>query len=548
VRRLGDHASSGVGATLSGKVDAVCRELLDALGSDDSGRGTLGHIATAVYEATGVSVRCWYVDEDSGVPVATSSADGERGLEIAPERRGSGDEIALGAWRKGVSIRSSGPNGSRFAIPLGHESRTFAVLECVVPEGAVGAEDVEGVLEIVAPALGRILERAVRYDAMRREVARFRAAVESAVYVVIAIRPDGRIEYANGAATRTFGYELGGMIDSPVTCLLAGPISNVRRRFLPALVKRAVRELGERPVEVLGRRKDGHSIPLELTITSSSVDDKWTFTAVAREISHPKRSEGIVEDTHRVGRSAPRRRGTVDRDRRTMLHAVAHEIADPLAIVRGLSAWLLEDRPNDTPISQGDRREALERLSSAAERLSKLFDAFLDLERLDSGVLAPERRPIDIGRLVVEVVDEMAAGLPDVVVDVREPVVVPVDRVHIETIVRNLLRNAATYSPVGAPVVVRVKSDPDGGLLCVQDRGPGVPRSQRRSIFEPFRRGTNASGDGLGIGLSLVSRFARAHGGRAWVDRPAEGGAAFYVLLPRPDRRTMGRRRQTEGV
>jgi hypothetical protein len=71
-------------------------------------------------------------------------------------------------------------------------------------------------------------------------------------------------------------------------------------------------------------------------------------------------------------------------------------------------------------------------------------------------------------------------------------------------------------------------------LVCVEDEGPGVPDELKASIFEPFRKGEPGT-PGSGIGLSLVSRFAEFHGGRAWVqDRPG-GGAAFLVFLPGPD-------------
>jgi signal transduction histidine kinase len=86
-------------------------------------------------------------------------------------------------------------------------------------------------------------------------------------------------------------------------------------------------------------------------------------------------------------------------------------------------------------------------------------------------------------------------------------------------------------------VWVRVARRGDGVLLAVEDAGGGVPRELRASLFEPFRQGPGASAHapGVGIGLSLVARFAELHGGRAWVqDRPG-GGASFRVQLPDSD-------------
>lgn len=82
----------------------------------------------------------------------------------------------------------------------------------------------------------------------------------------------------------------------------------------------------------------------------------------------------------------------------------------------------------------------------------------------------------------------------------------------------------------------------DGGVvLRVEDDGPGVPAEERARLFQPFERGErSAPSPGLGVGLSLVARFAEAHDGRAWVEDRPGGGASFRVLLPDPATRVPG--------
>jgi signal transduction histidine kinase len=72
----------------------------------------------------------------------------------------------------------------------------------------------------------------------------------------------------------------------------------------------------------------------------------------------------------------------------------------------------------------------------------------------------------------------------------------------------------------------------DGVLVSVEDGGPGVAPDLAASLFEPFSRGASSSPNGLGLGLSLVSRFAKLHGGRAWMEDRQGGGASFRVFLP----------------
>jgi signal transduction histidine kinase len=114
-------------------------------------------------------------------------------------------------------------------------------------------------------------------------------------------------------------------------------------------------------------------------------------------------------------------------------------------------------------------------------------------------------------------------------------VTVSLDPAKVERIIENLLANAARHTPEGTPVWVRVEQPPGGGvLLAVEDAGTGVPAELRDSVFEPFRQGpdTPTHAPGVGIGLTLVARFAELHGGRAWVEERPGGGSSFRVLIP----------------
>jgi signal transduction histidine kinase len=114
------------------------------------------------------------------------------------------------------------------------------------------------------------------------------------------------------------------------------------------------------------------------------------------------------------------------------------------------------------------------------------------------------------------------------------PLKIAVDSAKVERIVENLLVNAARHTPPGTPIWVRVDRRDPGALLTVADAGPGVPAEQRERIFQPFHRGPSevTHAPGSGIGLALVAQFAGLHGGRAWVEPRAGGGASFQVLLP----------------
>jgi signal transduction histidine kinase len=174
----------------------------------------------------------------------------------------------------------------------------------------------------------------------------------------------------------------------------------------------------------------------------------------------------------------------------------------------------------DIELSPEDGRDLAHRIARNADKLHAL------------GVLAPNRSIGDVGALARAVVRDAELDRHSVHVN-ADPVIMAVDHPKVERILDNLIANAVRHTPAGTDVWVRVCEHAGGALIAVEDAGPGVPIRDRQSIFEPFERvDSNSSSPGLGIGLSLVAKFAELHEGRAWVEGRPGGGASFRVLLP----------------
>jgi len=218
----------------------------------------------------------------------------------------------------------------------------------------------------------------------------------------------------------------------------------------------------------------------------------------------------------------------------TFLRAVSHDLRTPLTAMLGVAVTLERTRLN-LP-----REQALDLVGMLVEKtrkLERLLKDLLDLNRLEEGVLEPNRSLTDVRELVHRVVTEVdqLAGWP---IDIEaEPIQAFIDGPKVERIVENLLLNTTRHTPPGTRVWVKALARGSDLELIVEDAGPGVPAELAGTIFEAFRRGagpapTMAHARGVGIGLSLVARFAALHGGHAWVDERWGGGAAFHVLLP----------------
>jgi signal transduction histidine kinase len=218
----------------------------------------------------------------------------------------------------------------------------------------------------------------------------------------------------------------------------------------------------------------------------------------------------------------------------TFLEAVSHDLRTPLTSILGSALTLEQAGHHD--LSRPDVADLVQRIAANARKLERLLGDLLDLDRLQRGIVTPQRRPTDLSELVERSV--AGAENPDGrTIDVAlEPATVSVDAAKVERIIENLVSNALRHTPSGAHVWVRA-SGRDGGLdLVVEDDGPGIPQELREAVFEPFRQApgssTAAHSPGVGIGLSLVRRFAELHGGRAWVEERPGGGASFHVFLP----------------
>jgi two-component system sensor histidine kinase KdpD len=214
----------------------------------------------------------------------------------------------------------------------------------------------------------------------------------------------------------------------------------------------------------------------------------------------------------------------------TLLHAVSHDLKGPLAAILGSVGTL---RRGEQLQLTGDQRDGLyEAIDVSGRKMDRLVNDLLDMDRIDREDLTPEREAIDIGELARRVMRECEQlGTHPVRVEADE-VLIDVDRSMVERIVENLLVNAARHTPVGTPVHIGVRARADAVVLTVEDEGPGIPLELKDSLFDPFRQGPAASGGGVGIGLSLVKKFAELHGGSAKVEDAPGGGARFVIILP----------------
>jgi signal transduction histidine kinase len=211
--------------------------------------------------------------------------------------------------------------------------------------------------------------------------------------------------------------------------------------------------------------------------------------------------------------------------------AVSHDLQVPLRGIRGLIDIFLED--HGATLDEAGR-ELLCRATDAADRMSALILALLDLARVSSAAL--RREPQDVSALAADVAAELAAAWHDrhPRVDIQDGLVAHGDRMLLRVALQNLLSNAWKFTAGRADPALRVTGGSDGDLdvVEVRDNGVGFDMAHAERLFRPFQR-LHTGYPGTGIGLATVHRIVRRHGGRVTATAAPDQGACFRLELPR---------------
>jgi signal transduction histidine kinase len=219
-------------------------------------------------------------------------------------------------------------------------------------------------------------------------------------------------------------------------------------------------------------------------------------------------------------------------DRAELVARLAHEIRGPVSTLRGLATTTLAHYDG---LADGERREFLELIRHEADRLERVVEQVALALKLDARAVTFDRRPSDVAAVVRHAAAATDVGGHPLEIDADEPVTARVDAARLGVAVRELVRNAAAYSPPDAPIAIRVRRDGADATIEVIDRGPGIPPEQRDAVFERFARWRPAGYEdvpGAGLGLFIARAIARAQDGDASIVTEEAGGTMLTVRLP----------------
>jgi PAS domain S-box-containing protein len=348
--------------------------------------------------------------------------------------------------------------------------------------------------------------------------ARLEGILESAGEGVYGLDREGRVVFANRAASELCGMPSGSMIgkDAHATIHHSRPDgSPYPESDCPIMA--AVREGRLQQVEdEVFWRPDGSSFPVSY---------------VASPLMDRGEVEGAVvvfqDNTHRV---------EIDRMKDELISVVGHELKTPLASIHGALRLIEGTKKADL------QPETLKLISIAArntERLSRLVNDLLDVERMRAGRLELEptlQSSRDVVHEAVQGITSFAQAHKVTLEEEGENLEFVVDRDRMVQALTNLLSNAVKFSPPGGRVVVSVREEGDRVRLEVQDKGPGIAKEKMGLLFQRFSQldssDSRAKG-GSGLGLVITRSIVEAHKGEVGVDSTPGEGSTFFILIPR---------------
>ena len=209
----------------------------------------------------------------------------------------------------------------------------------------------------------------------------------------------------------------------------------------------------------------------------------------------------------------------------------SHELRTPLTAIRGFA----ELHRQGAVSGEEKTKELISRIEGESIRMSSLVEDLLLLARLDQA-RELDLEPVDLNTLIVEVVASAKAAGPDHPIELnlpQEELFVLGDSRRIHQVVANLLANARTHTPLGTKINVTARQTLAEVIIEVADNGPGLSKSDQERIFERFFRADPArvrnSGEGSGLGLSIVDAVMKAHGGYVSVKSELDKGATFTL-------------------
>jgi two-component system sensor kinase FixL len=426
-----------------------------------------------------------------------------------------------------------GFRASAFAVALSILA-VYVLKEMTTARGAQLSEMV--VVAVVGVVIGlvgdmlhiarRTIER-TQAKADSRE-AHLKSILDTVLDATIVSTKDGTILSFNAAAVRQFGYGEDEAIGQNLRMLMPEPYHHEHDGYLERYQRTGEKRIIGRDRVVVGRRKDGSTFPMKLAVGETRSGGQTVFTGFIRDLTEREESAARLQEIQ--GELARLARLN---EMGEMASTLAHELNQPLSAIANYAhgcARLLRDMDEDVAVRMRDALGETAQQSLRAGQIIKHLREFVTKGET-------EKAPQNIRRLVEEaaalaLIGSREKGVRTLLEFAAGPETVMVDRIQIQQVLTNLMRNAieAMRDSEHCELIIRTVAEHDDVVaVSIEDTGPGIADEILEQLFKPF---VTTKPGGMGVGLSICKRIVEAHGGELTTAPNAAGGATFRFTLP----------------
>ena len=388
---------------------------------------------------------------------------------------------------------------------------------------------------LVAVAIRDVSERRRAEEALRASHRQFETLVEAVPAAVLVAGSDDRIRYASTQTGAVLGYRPKELLGRPFDIL----IPERARPLHAGHAARYLRDPRPRPMDtvrgLVALHKDGTEVPVDISLNPIVIDDELVVMAMVRDVTEQTRAEAEIralnEDLEQRVRQRTAELEESNSELDAFCYSVSHDLRAPLRAIDGF-ARILEDETGSVLAPPAQLH--LHRVRQSAQQMGRLIDALFDLSRLGRRSLSIV--PVELRPLVREVLGGLQRELDGraVEISIGDLPTVPADRTLLRQVLANLLSNALKFTRNRDRARIEVGSYEEAGtpVVYVRDNGSGFDMRHADKLFTVFQRLHAAEEyEGSGIGLALVARIVRRHGGRIWAEGAPEEGATFSFTL-----------------